>query len=258
MAPQPQIRILDNSADLFQAAAVEFAAMASEAVRSKGTFSVALSGGSTPKGLYALLADDAVPSIPWGRICFFWGDERHLPPDHPESNYGMAYEAMLSKLPVRLQNVFRFHAEVRDADAVAAAYEQDLKTFFNLRPGKLPRFDLVLLGLGPDGHTASLFPSTAALREKDRLVVANWVDKFKAYRFTLTLPVLNQSACVMFLVSGQEKSEILREVLENPSADLPAQKVRPADGRLLWLVDRAAANGLSQRIKDGGQTSRRL
>ena len=255
MAPQPEIRILDNSADLFQAAAVEFAALASEAVRSKGTFSVALSGGSTPKGLYTLLANDAVPSIPWGRICFFWGDERHVPPVNPESNYGMAYEAMLSKVPVRLQNVFRIHAEVKDADAAAVAYEQDLKTFFNLRPGEFPCFDLTLLGLGPDGHTASLFPGTTALHEKDRLVVANWVDKFNAYRFTLTLPVLNQSACVMFLVSGQEKAEILREVLENPHADLPAQKVRPADGRLLWLVDSAAASGLSQRIKDGWQPS---
>ena len=245
MAPQREIRILDNWEDLFQAAAVEFAARASEAVRTRGRFTIALSGGSTPKGLYTLLGNDVVPSIPWGRICFFWGDERHVPPDHPDSNYRMAYEAMLVKVPVSLQNVFRIHAELKDADAVAVAYEQDLKAFFNLRPGEFPRFDLTLLGLGPDGHTASLFPGTTALHEKERLFVANWVDKFKAYRFTLTLPVLNQSACVMFLVSGQEKSEILREVLENPSADLPAQKVRPADGRLLWLVDRAAAGALS-------------
>jgi 6-phosphogluconolactonase len=253
--PEPEVRILNNSADLFHAAAVEFAALASEAVLSKGTFTVALSGGSTPEGLYTLLANDVVPSIPWGRSCFFWGDERQVPPDHPDSNYRMAYEALLSKVPVRLQNVFRIHSEVRDADAVAVAYEQDLKTFFNLRPNEFPRFDLVLLGLGTDGHTASLFPETTALHEKDRLVVANWVDKFNAHRFTLTLPVLNKSACVMFLVSGQEKSEILREVLENPDADLPAQKVRPAEGRLLWLVDRAAASELSQRIKDGGQPS---
>ena len=250
MAPQREIRILDNSEDLFQAAAVDFAALATEAVRQTGRFCVALSGGSTPKGLYSLLADDVVASIPWGRICFFWGDERHVPPDNPESNYAMAYEAMLSKVPVRLQNVFRIHAELKDADAVAVSYEQDLRTFFNLRPGEFPRFDLVLLGLGPDGHTASLFPGTTALHEKDRLVVANWVEKFKAYRFTLTLPVLNQSACVMFLVSGKEKSEILREVLENPSADLPSQKVRPADGRLLWLVDRVAASALSHQTKD--------
>jgi len=249
VALQPEIRILDNSEDLFQAAAVEFAALASEAVRNKGSFCVALSGGSTPRGLYTLLAKDAVPSLPWGRICFFWGDERHVPPDHPDSNYRMAYETMLSKLPVRLQNVFRIHAELRDAEAAVVAYEQDLKTFFNLRPGEFPRFDLVLLGLGPDGHTASLFPGTTGLSEKDRLVVANWVEKFKAYRFTLTLPVLNQSACVIFLVSGEEKSDILREVLENPGADLPAQKVRPTDGRLLWLVDRAAASGLSKQTK---------
>jgi len=250
MASQSEVRILDNSEDLFQAAAVEFAALAAEAVHKTGRFCVALSGGSTPKGLYTLLANDVVPSIPWGRMYFFWGDERHVPPDHPDSNYRMAYESMLSKVPVRLQNVFRVHAEVRDPDAVAMGYEQDLKSCFNLRPGEFPCFDLVLLGLGPDGHTASLFPGTAALQQKDRLFVANWVDKFEAYRFTLTLPALNQSACLMFLVSGKEKAGILREALENPSADLPAQKVRPLNGRLLWLVDRAAASALSPQITD--------
>src|SRR5437899_2689734 len=249
MPSAAEIRILNSLADLSQAAAAEFATLTVEAVRSKGRFSVALCGGSTPRGLYTLLADQAQRSLPWEKIFFFWGDERHVPPDHPDSNYRMAHETLLSKVPVRLENVFRIHAELRDADAVAVAYEQDLKTFFNLRPGEFPRFDLVLLGLGPDGHTASLFPGTTALNEKDRLFVANWVEKFKTHRFTLTLPVLNHSACTMFLVNGKEKSGILREVLENPSADLPAQKVRPAEGRLVWFVDRAAAGGLSQHTK---------
>lgn len=240
----PDIRILNTAADLFQAAATEFSNLAAQAVQSNGKLSVALSGGSTPKSLYALLADGSVPNIPWEKIFFFFGDERCVPPDHPESNYRMARDAgLLSK--VSKDHVFRVRTEDKDADTAALAYEQTLQKFFGLRPGDFPRFDLVLLGLGPDGHTASLFPGTAALKEKSRLVVANWVDKFQTYRITLTLPVLNRAACVMFLASGPDKAKIVREVLENETANLPSQKVRPADGRLLWLLDRAAASGLS-------------
>jgi len=142
------------------------------------------------------------------------------------------------------QQVLRVRTEEKDANTAALDYEQTLQKFFGLRPGEFPRFDLVLLGLGPDGHTASLFPGTAALNEKSRLVVANWIDKFHTYRITLTLPVLNRAACVMFLASGADKANILREVLENDKADLPSQKVHPADGRLLWLIDRAAGSQL--------------
>jgi 6-phosphogluconolactonase len=244
MPPPPEIRILNTPADLFQATATEFAALASQAVQSNGRFSVALSGGSTPKSLYALLASGSVPNIPWEKIFFFFGDERHVPPDHPDSNYRMAREAgLFSK--VSNDHVFRVHAEEKDADIAARAYEQTLRKFFDLQPSEFPRFDLVLLGLGPDGHTASLFPGTAALNENRRLVVANWVDKFQTYRITVTLPVLNRAACVMFLASGPDKANILRAVLENENANLPSQKVHPADGRLLWLIDRAAAGGLS-------------
>jgi 6-phosphogluconolactonase len=184
-----------------------------------------------------------VPNIPWERIFFFFGDERFVPPDHPDSNYRMARETgLFSKVPN--DHVFRVRTEEKDADAAALDYEQTLRTFFGLQPGEFPRFDLVLLGLGPDGHTASLFPGTAALNEKRRLVVANWVEKFQTYRITLTLPVLNRAACVMFLVSGPDKASMVREVLKNESANLPSQKVRPADGRLLWLLDRAAGNEL--------------
>jgi 6-phosphogluconolactonase len=245
--PSQQIRILKNPQELFEAAGDEFAAQASGAVRARGRFTVALSGGSTPKSLYSLLATK--PHIPWDKICFFWGDERHVPPDHPDSNYRMAREALLSKVPVPQENIFRIHSEEKDAARAAQQYEQTISDFFHLSPGLFPRFDLILLGLGPDGHTASLFPESAALAERDRLVVANWVDKFKAYRITLTFPVLNAAACVIFLASGADKAEILREVLENSSAHLPAQNVRPTDGKLFWLVDSAAAAALSVRTR---------
>jgi 6-phosphogluconolactonase len=242
--PPPEIRISKTAPELFAAAAAEFAAQAALAVRANGRFTVALSGGSTPRSLYARLA--AHPEIPWPKICFFWGDERHVPPDHPDSNYGMAHAAMLAKVPVRPENVFRIRGEEKDADAAARQYEKVLQDFFHLSPSQLPRFDLILLGLGPDGHTASLFPGTTALTEQHRLVVANWVEKFKTFRITFTFPVLNAPACVLFLSSGKDKTTTLREVLENPGANLPSQGVRPANGRLIWFVDEAAAAALSR------------
>lgn len=244
MLTTPEIHILNTAEDLFQAAANEWSALAYETVRARGSFTVALSGGSTPKSLYSLLARGSAARFPWDKTFFFWGDERHVSPDHPESNYRMAYGTMLSKVPVPAENVFRVPAEEKDAEAAARSYEHTVQTFFRLQPGEFPRFDLTLLGIGPDGHTASLFPGTPALLESHRLVLANWVEKFKAHRITMTFPVLNQSACVMFLVSGKDKSAILRDVLENPAADLPSQKVRPVNGRLLWLVDRNAASAL--------------
>lgn len=250
MALSAEVRIVNTAADLFQTAAREFAARAAEAVSARGRFCVALSGGSTPRSLYSLLAGGSAPSIPWDRIYFFWGDERHVPPADPDSNYRMANEALLSKVPIPTSNVFRIPAEENDAEAAAVAYEQTLRAFFRLDPGEFPRFDLILLGIGLEGHTASLFPGSTALEERTRLVVANWVEKLKADRITVTLPVLNHAACVMFLASGSDKAEILREVLENPAADLPAQKVQPGNGRLVWLLDRAAAGRLAAGNQD--------
>ena len=244
MPSQPEIRILKSPEELFEAAAAEFTAQASAAIRARGKFTVALSGGSTPKRLYALLATK--PNILWDKIYFFWGDERHVPPDHPESNYRMVYEALLSKVPVPPENIFRVHTEERDAAGAALQYEQTLKDFFQLSPGEFPRFDLILLGMGPDGHTAFLFPGSPALNERQRLVVANPVEKFHTDRLTFTFPVLNAAATVMFLVSGPDKAPMLHKVLENSSANLPSQKVQPTNGRLLWLVDSAAATGLSR------------
>jgi 6-phosphogluconolactonase len=244
MPTQPEIRILKTAADLFEAAASEFAAQASAAIRANGRFTVALSGGSTPRTLYALLATK--PGIPWDKICIFWGDERHVAPDQPESNYRMANEALLSKVPVRPENIFRIHAEETDAAAAALQYEQTLKDFFHLSPGEFPRFDLIFLGVGPDGHTASLFPGTSALAETRRLVVSNWVAKFNTDRITFTFPVLNAAARVIFLLSGADKAATLQEVLENKSADLPSQKVCPVNGTLIWMVDEPAARTLTR------------
>jgi 6-phosphogluconolactonase len=194
-----------------------------------------------------LLATNARTVLPWDRTFFFWGDERHVPPTDPDSNYHMAEETMLSKIPVAAGNVFRMAAENPDAAAAAEAYEQTLRKFFALETGQFPRFDLILLGMGPDGHTASLFPGTAALQEKSRLVVANWVDKLKASRLSLTLPVLNAAACATFLVSGMDKAAALHAVLEGdaPGEQYPSKLIRPVDGKLIWLVDRAAASALS-------------
>jgi len=242
---QSEIRVLNDPAGLFKAAAEEFSLLASRAVLSKGSFCVALSGGSTPKGLYTLLAEKGAPPVPWAQTFFFFGDERFVPPTHPDSNFRMANEALLSKLRLPPQNVLRVPTEEADPMAVAQKYERAIQTHFALSPGQFPRFDLILLGLGPDGHTASLFPGTSALREEKRLVVANWVGKFATHRITFTYPVINHAACVIFLVGGKDKADVLREVFENDKADLPAQKVRPIDGRLLWLIDRAAASALS-------------
>jgi 6-phosphogluconolactonase len=241
-----EIRTLTTPQELFAAAAEEVVRAAQEAVSQRGRFTIALSGGSTPKSLFNLLATNAKNVLPWDHMFFFWGDERHVPPTDPDSNYHMAEETMLSKIPVAAGNVFRFAAENPDAAAVADAYEQTLRKFFALEPGQFPRFDLILLGMGPDGHTASLFPNTAGLKEKSRLVIANWVDKLKTSRLSLTLPVINAAACVAFLVSGTDKAPALHAVLEGdaPGEQYPSKLIHPADGKLIWLIDRAAASEL--------------
>jgi 6-phosphogluconolactonase len=247
LSPPAEIRVLTTPQELFAAAAEEVLRTAEDAVNERGYFTIALSGGSTPKGLYNLLATNARNALPWDRMFFFWGDERHVPPTDSESNYRMANEAMLSRVPVPEGNIFRVPAENADAAAAANAYEQTLRKFFALEPGQFPRFDLVLLGIGPDGHTASLFPGSAGLQEKSRLVIANWIEKFKTSRITFTFPVLNAAACVAFLVSGTDKAVALRAVLKSdaPGEQYPAKLVQPSNGRLIWLVDRAAASEIS-------------
>jgi 6-phosphogluconolactonase len=245
-----EIRTLTTPQELFAAAAEEVIRAATDAVAHRGRFTIALSGGSTPKSLFNLLATNARTVLPWDRMFFFWGDERHVPPTDPDSNYKMAEETMLSKIPVAAGNVFRIAAENPDAAAAAESYEKILQKFFALQPGGFPRFDLILLGMGPDGHTASLFPGSAGLQEKSRLVIANWVDKFKTHRLTFTLPVLNAAACVAFLVSGTDKAPALHAVLESdaPGEQYPSKLVRPTDGKLIWLIDRAAASQLTSAV----------
>jgi 6-phosphogluconolactonase len=240
--PSTDLRVSANTDLLFRAAAEEFAADADRAIRERGRFTVALSGGSTPRGMFSLLASGVIPHIQWGKICFFWGDERHVPPDSPMSNYKMANDSLLSHVPVDPAKVYRIRAEGSDAAAVAQQYEAAIQDCFQLKAGEFPRFDLILLGLGPDGHTASLFPGTNALQERKRIFVANWVEKLNEFRFTLTFPAINQAKTIAFLVSGAEKAPILKEIMANGKSGFPAQGVQPQNGNVIWFADREAVS----------------
>lgn len=230
------VQILLNANDLARRAA-ELIVRAAQ--QTDARFSVALSGGSTPERLYALLAvPEFASQIVWSRVHIFWGDERCVPPDHPDSNYRMARETLLGRVPIPPENVHRIVGEL-DPPQAAALYEQHLQTFL----GDKPRFDLILLGMGNDGHTASLFPHTPALHEQTRWVVANHAPAQPSWRVTLTPLAINAAAQVVFLVAGSEKAETLRRVLNGPYIpdELPAQLVQPSNGELTWMVDRAAA-----------------
>jgi 6-phosphogluconolactonase len=244
-----EIRRATSLPDLHTRAAAIFADEASRAIQHRGAFTVALSGGSTPRAVFSLLADDPAlrSRIDWKNVRFFWGDERHVPADHPDSNYRMVREAMLDRLPIDPNNVHRIRSEDPDAARAAADYESTLRTVFKLKDEELPRFNLVLLGMGPDGHTASLFPGTAAVRETRRLVVANHVPTLNTNRITLTAPTLNAGETVLFLVTGDDKAAVLKDVLEGPHDPdrLPSQLIRPARGRLIWLIDPPAARLLT-------------
>ncbi len=208
-------------------------------------FCLCAAGGNTPRAVYSLLAATQ-KNLRWDKIYIFFGDERHVPPEHPDSNYRMANESLLAQVSLPAKNIYRVRAEL-DAKVAAQEYEDQLREFFQLQDIRLqnndwPRFDLILLGLGDDGHTASLFPGSSALEENTRMVVANWVKKFNEYRITFTFPVINQSAEVMFLVSGAGKSQTLKDVLSPVGTNAyPAQRIQPENGRLLWMVDQPAA-----------------
>ena len=194
-----EVRVYAQALALARAAAGHFVALSLEAVSAHGRFAVALSGGSTPKSMYSFLATtEFATRIDWTRVHIFWGDERCVPPDHPDSNYGMAREALLDHVPIPADNARRVHGEMEPAQA-AEEYERMLRAFFT--QGQ-PRFDLILLGMGDDGHTASLFPGTAAIHEQTRWVVAHYVEKLRAWRVTLTPVVINAAANVTFVVSG--------------------------------------------------------
>jgi len=250
MAAEPEIIVAPDLRDLSREAAARFQRLAADRIAAAGRFSVALSGGSTPRALYRLLGEPPFhEAIDWPRVHLFWGDERFVPTDHPESNYRLAQEAFISTVPIPAGNVHPMPTEGSDPNAAAARYEETLRRFFAPPEGEPPRFDLVLLGLGADGHTASLFPGSPALDEDGRLVVAAYVPKLDAWRLTLTPPVLRSARHVIFLVSGTDKASVLREVLEGTYDPhrLPAQLVRPQGGELTWLVDEAAASLLPRR-----------
>ena len=237
---QPDVHIFDDSEEVARAAARRFAELAREAIAERGRFSVALAGGSTPKRVYELLAgDEFSDQIAWQHVHIFFGDERCVPPDHHDSNYRMAREAMLAHVLLPLENV---HRMVGEGDAVANArlYEDELRQYFG--DAAWPQFDLIMLGMGDDGHTASLFPGSRALHETQAWVAANWVEKFNTFRITLTAPAINHARHVMFIVTGAGKADRLPEVLKGPREPerLPSQLIRPVAGQLEWFTDKAA------------------
>ena len=230
-----EFRVFSDPGEVARAAAQHFVNLSPR--------SVALSGGSTPRVLYELLADPREPfrdRIAWDETHFFFSDERHVPPDDPDSNYRMVNEALFSRVPLPPQNVHRVLAENPNAEEAAHAYETDLRKFFG---EAIPAFDLLFLGLGEDGHTASIFPGSEVLHETRRLVAAPWVAKLNTYRITMTLPVLNNGKSIVFLVTGASKAEILRTVMNTDrNPDLyPAQAISPTNGEVSWFVDEAAA-----------------
>ena len=248
--PNSDIRVFPDIPALTHAAADHVIQQASLAINVRGRFTIALAGGSTPKGLYALLASSEYRSrLDWGKVEFFWGDERHVPPDHAESNYRMAQEAMLSPLAIPEEQIHRIHGEMPVAQEAADQYEALLRSQLEASEYPIPRIDLVLLGMGPDGHTASLFPGTEVIHESNRLVAAPWVDKFQTFRITMTPPIINQARQVSFLITGEGKAKVLRDVLEGSFQPdvLPSQIIRPISGQLTWFLDQAAARDLSTR-----------
>src|SRR6185437_9965133 len=240
MSSEPQVRVFPSDDALFRAAAEKFCEIGTQAIREHGKYTVALSGGSTPRGLHSEIVTNFSSALPWKKVFFFWGDERHVPPDFPESNFRMAKETLLSKLPVPADNIFRMPGELPDANQGAGLYEDTMREFFHPAPGALPRIDFNLLGMGGDGHTASLFPGTKGLTVKDCWVYGNWVEQHSTFRITLTYPVLNNCANVMFLITGASKAEMVRKALKDPSANLPCQGIQPTNGQLMWYLDQGA------------------
>jgi 6-phosphogluconolactonase len=243
---QREVVVLPDLDAVSQEAARRFVAIAAAAVRATGRCTVALAGGSTPARLYRLLASEQYRHVvPWAELYVFFGDERCVPPDDPESNYRMARETLLDHVPVMPEQVFRMEGE-RDPQSAAMTYALRIADTFSLSAGAVPRFDLILLGMGPDGHTASLFPHTAALRELDTPATANHVTKLDTWRLTLTYPVLDGAANAIFLVGGADKAHAVAQVIEGPfnPDEYPAQGVLLANGTLTFLLDTAAAGEL--------------
>ena len=240
MAEHHEFTTLPSPGAVATATADRFIVAARDAIDARGIFRVALSGGGTPKAVYPLLLEpERVRAVEWSRVEFFWGDERAVPPDHPESNFGVAYHALIAQLPgVRHDRIHRMAAESPDLDGAALTYESEIRLAFDARGYRPPAFDLIWLGMGPDGHTASLFPDSDALDESDRWVVGNWAPSQAAWRMTMTYPIINAAREALFVVTGADKAEALRAIRDGDDA-YPAGRVHAA--RTAWLIDAAAA-----------------
>jgi 6-phosphogluconolactonase len=240
MTDAAAFEVLPDGGMVAEATADRFVGIARDAIEARGVFRVALSGGGTPKRVYPLLLDGPrVRAVDWGAVEFFWGDERAVPPDHPESNFGVAYQMLIAQLPgVRNDRIHRMAAESSDLDGAALTYESEIRLAFDARGEAPPAFDLVWLGMGADGHTASLFPGSAALDELDRWVVGNYAPSQSAWRMTMTYPLLDAAREVLFVVTGADKADALAAIRDG-NRDLPAARI--AAQRVHWIVDRAAA-----------------
>lgn len=238
---QPPVLVYADTKEVARAVAKRFVQMSRESIAGGGAFRVALAGGKTPQLLYQLLADHEFRSqIDWSSLHMFWGDERCVPPEHPESNYGMARRELFARVPIPRENIHRMQAERTDVEQAARDYEEVLRQFLSMDAQGFPRFHLILLGLGQDGHTASLFPSWSAWHDAPGWVCAPDVESAGVRRMTLTLPVLNAAHHVIFMVTGEDKADVLRRVAKDGDQRLPAQRVRPVEGELLFVVDAAA------------------
>lgn len=251
MSVSPEIRVLDHDQEVAAEAADLFVWLGEQAIRTRaneaeaGRFRVALSGGSTPRLLYQTLAGSPYAKrLDWERVEFYFGDERCVPPDHPDSNFRLAEETLFRQLNIPTERIFRMQGEAEEPERAARDYEALLRKQFSAPAPQWPRFDLILLGLGDDGHIASLFPQSPALEEKTRAVVATWAPQGVRERLTVTLPVINQAQTIVFVVTGARKAAAVRTVLEDQNAipaRYPAKLVQPVGGRLIWFLDRHAA-----------------
>ena len=247
MLRQTGLSMFSTSVLLSQAVARLVVRIVIETLETQDRVTLCLSGGSTPRELYSLLAcEPYCYQIPWEKVYIFWGDERCVPVSESDNHYRMAMDLFLSKVPIPSENIHRMSVEISNPDEVAQKYESDLKEFFSLSGMLIPQFDLIFLGMGSDGHTASLFPETMALKEETRWVVSNFVPCRGLTRLTLTFPILNQGRNIVFLVSGSNKAAMLRIVLQGSqhSSFLPAELIRPKFGQLMWFVDQDAGSQL--------------
>lgn len=252
---QLEYRVFEDAAALSHAAAQHFVDCAKTAVAQHGKARVAISGGSTPKSTFALLADPAQPyraEMPWEKLEIYWVDERCVPPDDADSNYRMTRETLLDKVPIPSSQVFRMQGEL-DPEEAAAKYESVIRGQFRLEGAQGPVFDMLALGMGDDGHTASLFPHTEAIHELGRIVVANHVPQKQTWRITLTWPVIVEARDLFFLIAGKDKADPLQRVLQGPydPETLPSQLIQPRSGKLLMLLDKTAAANLPAPGPDG-------